>query len=164
MMNLLVLCTGNSARSILGEVLFNSLGKGRLQAFSAGSQPAGEINPGAVRLLQKHGVDLLGLRSKSWNEFVIPDAPQIDIVVTVCGNAAGEVCPAFPGKAVRAHWGLADPAAVSGDIDTIDAAFQQTWKLLTDRIEAFLSLPIEKMSEFDLKSALDRIGEMKGAA
>lgn len=164
MKNLLVLCTGNSARSILGEVLFNTLGKGRVRAFSAGSKPAGAINPGAVRLLRKQKVDISGLRSKCWDEFSTPDAPKIDIVITVCGSAAGETCPVFPGKSVRAHWGLADPAAVAGDTENIDAAFAYTWDQLKTRVDAFLSLPFETISEAKLKSELDQIGQMEGAA
>ena len=161
--NVLVLCTGNSARSILGEVLFNGLGKGRVRAFSAGSQPAGAVNPGAVRLLEREGIDVAGLRSKSWSEFAGPDALPIDIVITVCGNAAGEACPAFPGKAVRAHWGLADPAGVPGGEAAEDAAFERTWELLRHRIEAFLALPFETMSDAQLQRALDAIGQMEGA-
>lgn len=164
MINLLVLCTGNSARSILGEVLFNTLGEGRVRAFSAGSKPAGAINPGAVRLLRKQKVDISSLRSKSWDEFATPDAPKINIVITVCGSAAGETCPVFPGKSVRAHWGLADPAAVAGDTEKIDAAFACTWDQLKARVDAFLALPFETMSEAEFKSELDRIGEMEGAA
>ncbi len=164
MKNVLILCTGNSARSILGEVLFNTLGEGRVRAFSAGSQPAGKVNPGAIRLLQKQKADMSGLRSKSWDEFATPSAPIIDIVITVCGSAAGEVCPVFPGNAVRVHWGLSDPAAVTGDTQSIDAAFAQTWDLLKARVEAFLSLPFETMSAPELKSELDQIGQMEGAA
>jgi len=158
----LVLCTGNSARSILGEVLFNRLGNGRVRAFSAGSKPAGAVNPGALRLLRREGVEVAGLRSKSWSEFAGPDAPPIDIVITVCGSAAGEACPVFPGRAVRAHWGLADPAAVSGD--EADEAFARTWALLRERIEAFLALPFESMSDAELSQALSDIGAMEGAA
>ena len=162
-LNVLVLCTGNSARSILGEVLFNRLGEGRVKAYSAGSKPAGAINPGALRLLAQKGVDAKGLRSKSWIEFAQPDAPKMDIVLTVCGSAAGEACPAFPGKAVRAHWGLADPAAVEG-MAAQDAAFARTWDLLSDRVRAMLALPIETMPSGELAHALSVIGQMEGAA
>lgn len=161
---ILVLCTGNSARSILGEVLFNRLGAGRVHAFSAGSRPAGAVNPGALRLLEREGVDPAGLHSKSWTDFARPGAQPIDIVITVCGDAAGESCPAFPGRAVRAHWGLADPAAVSGDQAAIDRAFARTWDLLRQRIAAFLALPFETMSDTELKGALALIGKMEGAA
>lgn len=164
MRNVLVLCTGNSARSILAEVLLNRLGKGRVRAFSAGSNPAGAVNRGALRLLQREGIDAAGLRSKSWNEFAAPNAPPIDIVITVCGSAAGEACPAFPGKAVRAHWGLADPAGVPGGTAAEDAAFARTWALLRKRIEAFLALPFESLSDAELQRELSAIGQMEGAA
>lgn len=160
----LVLCTGNSARSILGEVLFNRLGEGRVRAYSAGSKPAGAVNPGALRLLAREGIDASGLRSKSWSEFAEPGAPSIDIVITVCGSAAGEACPAFPGRAIRAHWGLADPAGVTGGEEAEDAAFADTWRFLEKRIEAFLALPFETMPEADLQRALGDIGQMEGAA
>jgi arsenate reductase len=160
----LVLCTGNSARSILGEVLFNRLSEGRVRAFSAGSRPAGAVNPGAVRLLQRVGEDTAGLRSKSWSEFAAPDAPAIDIVITVCGSAAGEACPVFPGRAVRAHWGLADPAAVTESDAAADEAFARTWALLRQRVEAFLALPFETMSDTELQRELSAIGAMEGAA
>lgn len=164
MKTMLVLCTGNSARSILAEVLLNRLGAGRVRAFSAGSRPAGAVNPGALRLLDREGVDAALLRSKSWGEFAGPDAPPIDVVITVCGSAAGEACPVFPGRAVRAHWGLEDPAAVSGSEADIDAAFARTWALLRERVEAFLSLPFETMGNDALQRALAGIGEMEGAA
>jgi arsenate reductase len=160
----LVLCTGNSARSILGEVLFNLLGEGRVRAFSAGSRPAGAVNPGALRLLAREGIDTGGLRSKSWSEFASPDGPSIDVVITVCGSAAGEACPVFPGRVVRAHWGLADPAAVSGSEAEVDAAFARAWDLLRERIETFLALPFETMPDAELQTALARIGELEGAA
>lgn len=164
MKTVLFLCTGNSARSILGEVALNHLGHGRVRAFSAGSRPAGAVNPGALRLLARKGIHMSGLRSKSWAEFAGQDAPPIDIVITVCGSAAGEACPVFPGRAVHAHWGLSDPAAVSGTDEQVDAAFEQTWNLLRDRVEALLALPFETMTDPELQSALGRIGEMEGAA
>jgi arsenate reductase (thioredoxin) len=162
--NVLVLCTGNSARSILGEVLLNRLGAGRVRAFSAGSNPAGAVNPGALRLLEREGADASGLRSKSWSEFAAPGAPPIDIVITVCGNAAGESCPAFPGKALRAHWGLADPAGVSGGEEAEDAVFQRTWMQLRRRVEAFLALPLETIGDADLEREMNAIGQLEGAA
>ena len=164
MKSILLLCTGNSARSILGEVLLNRLGAGRVRAFSAGSKPAGGVNPGAVRLLEREGIDTAGLRSKSWSEFAGPDAPPIDIIITVCGSAAGEACPVFPGRAVRAHWGLADPAAVTGSEADVDAMFARTWALLRARVEALLALPLERMGDTELSHALGEIGAMEGAA
>ena len=163
-MNILVLCTGNSARSILGEVILNRLGAGRVTAFSAGSQPKGAVHPGALRLLAAKGIDASGLHSKSWNTFTGPDAPDIDLVITVCGSAAGEACPIFPGTPLRAHWGLPDPAAVTGDDAAVDAAFAQTWEWLTMRAEAFLALPFETMARDDLQARLAAIGAMEGAA
>jgi arsenate reductase (thioredoxin) len=160
----LVLCTGNSARSILGEALLNRLGEGRVEAFSAGSKPMGKVHPGALRLLERKQFDVSSLRSKSWNEFAQPDAVPIDIVITVCGNAAGEACPVFPGRAVRAHWGLADPASVGGGEATEDAGFEQTYELLRQRVEAFLALPFETMDRGELQRELNAIGAMEGAA
>jgi arsenate reductase (thioredoxin) len=163
-MNILVLCTGNSARSILGEVILNRLGAGRVTAFSAGSQPKGAVHPGALRLLAGRGIDTSGLHSKSWNVFTGPDAPVIDLVITVCGNAAGEVCPIFPGTPLRAHWGLPDPAAVTGDNAAVDAAFAQTWDWLAMRAEALFALPFETMARANLQARLGEIGAMEGAA
>lgn len=138
----LVLCTGNSARSILGEAITNRLGQGRVRAVSAGSFPKGQVHPGALRLLARHGYPTEGLRSKSWDEFAGPDAPDIDVVITVCDNAAGEVCPIWPGHPVKAHWGLPDPAGVDGDDATVDAAFEATHDALTKRIAKLIELPI----------------------
>jgi arsenate reductase len=163
-MNILVLCTGNSARSILGEVILNRLGAGRVTAFSAGSQPKGAVHPGALRLLGARGIDTSGLHSKSWNVFTGPDAPAIDLVITVCGNAAGEVCPVFPGTPLRAHWGLPDPAAVTESDAAVDAAFAQTWDWLALRAEAFLALPFETMERAELQARLAEIGQIEGAA
>jgi len=163
-MNILVLCTGNSARSILGEVILNRLGAGRVTAFSAGSQPKGAVHPGALRLLAARGIGASGLHSKSWNTFTGPAAPQIDLVITVCGSAAGEACPMFPGTPLRAHWGLPDPAAVTGDDAAVDAAFAQTWDWLTMRAQALLALPFETMARDDLQAELAAIGQMEGAA
>lgn len=166
---ILILCTGNSARSILAEAILNRLGlnrlgAGRITAFSAGSRPAGVPNPGALRLLARRGIDTSAFRSKSWNEFTGPDAPVIDLAITVCGNAAGEACPVFPGTPLRAHWGLPDPAGVKGDEATVDAAFEQTWDWLEMRAKALLDLPFETMDRAQLTAELARIGTMEGAA
>ncbi|MFN4020826.1 MAG: arsenate reductase ArsC [Erythrobacter sp.] len=160
----LVLCTGNSARSILGEALFNHLGEGRVRAFSAGSKPKGAPHPGASRLLARRGLDTASLRSKSWNEFTAPGAPPIDLAITVCGNAAGEACPVFPGSPLKAHWGLPDPADVTGSEAEIDAAFEETWRLLEMRVRAFLALDREALDARALQAALAQIGAMEGAA
>lgn len=158
--NVLVLCTGNSARSILGEVLFNVLGKGRFVAHSAGSKPAGRVNPFALELLQKQGFSIEGLRSKSWDEFSAPDAAQIDFIFTVCDNAAGEVCPIWPGKPATAHWGIPDPAHVEGD-EARRAAFAKAYAQLAQRIQLFMNLPIEKLDALALKEKLAEIGRIQ---
>jgi arsenate reductase len=162
--NVLVLCTGNSARSILGEALFGQLGAGRIPAYSAGSKPKGVPHPGALRLLERRGVDTSSFRSKSWLEFTGPDAPPIDLAITVCGNAAGEACPVFPGTPLRAHWGLPDPADIKGSDAEVDAAFERTWTLLEARARAFLSLPFETLDREELTDHLAEIGRMEGAA
>lgn len=162
--NILVLCTGNSARSILGEALFNRLGQGRVRAFSAGSQPKGQPHPGALRLLAGKGIDTAPFRSKSWNEFTGPAAPPIDLAITVCGNAAGEACPVFPGTPLRAHWGLPDPADVTGSDAAVDAAFAETWRLLEPRVRAFLALDAAALDPAALHAELARIGQFEGAA
>ena len=163
-MNILVLCTGNSARSILGEAIFNQLGAGRVRAYSAGSRPKGVPHPGALRLLERRGIDTNSFRSKSWHEVTGPDAPPIDIAITVCGNAAGEACPVFPGTPIRAHWGLPDPADVDGSEAEVDAAFEATWLALTARVAAFLALPFEKLDPRELADHLAEFGRMEGAA
>jgi len=160
---ILVLCTGNSARSILGEAIFNHLAPGRVVAFSAGSKPKGVPHPGALRLLARRGIDTAGFASKSWLTFTGPDTPAIDLAITVCGNAAGEACPVFPGTPLRAHWGLTDPADAVGEAAE-DAAFENTWRFLTMRAEALLALPFETMGREDLTAALADIGHMEGAA
>lgn len=162
--SVLVLCTGNSARSILGEALFERLGQGRLSAYSAGSKPKGVPHPGALRLLAAKGFDTARFRSKSWNEFSDPDAPQIDLAITVCGNAAGETCPIFLGAPLQAHWGLPDPAEVSGSEAQVDAAFAETWRLMEMRVRAFLALDLTTLDRAALQSELMRIGAMEGAA
>lgn len=162
--SILVLCTGNSARSILGEAILNLLGAGRIRAFSAGSKPKGVPHPGALRFLARKGIDTAAFKSKSWDEFTGPDAPKIDLAITVCGNAAGEVCPIFTGAPFKAHWGLPDPADVEGDDAKVDAAFEQTWNWLEMRVKALLDLPFESMVGQDFKRHLDEIGQMEGAA
>ena len=158
--NVLVLCTGNSARSILGEVLFNNLGKGKFKAYSAGSKPAGRVNPGAIELLQQQGYSTEGLRSKSWDEFAAPGAPEFDFIFTVCDNAAGEACPLWPGKPATAHWGIPDPAHVEGDEER-RAAFKKAYEQLARRIHLFMSLPIEKLDKLALKEKLAEIGRIR---
>jgi arsenate reductase len=155
----LILCTGNSARSILGEVLFNSMGKGRIRAYSAGSKPAGRVNPGALEWLTANGHSTDGLRSKSWDEFAAPGAPEFDFVFTVCDNAAGEACPVWYGAPVTAHWGIPDPAHVEGDVAR-RAAFNRAADQLARRIQLFLSLPIEKLDAIALKHELTNIGRI----
>lgn len=158
--NVLVLCTGNSARSILGEVLFNVLGKGRFKAYSAGSKPVGRVNPGALEWLQQQGYSTAGLHSKSWGEFAAPGAPEFDFIFTVCDNAAGEICPLWPGKPATAHWGIPDPAHVEGE-EARRAAFIKTAEQLARRIQMFMSLPIEKLDRLALKQKLVEIGKIR---
>jgi arsenate reductase len=158
--NVLVLCTGNSARSILGEVLFNKLGGGRFKAYSAGSKPAGQVNPAALELLQQQGCNVEGLRSKSWDEFAAPGAPEFDFIFTVCDNAAGEVCPVWPGKPATAHCGIPDPAHVEGD-EAKRKAFRTAYEQLARRIQLFMNLPIDKLDKLTLKEKLAEIGRIK---
>ena len=160
----LFLCTGNSARSILAEAVMNGLGAGRFVAHSAGSQPAGRVNPFAIELLQKTGLPTVGLRSKSWDEFAAPGAPPLDFVFTVCDNAAGEVCPYWPGHPATAHWGVADPAAVEGSDDDKRKAFLHAMTVLRRRIELFLSLPHDKLERLELQRKLGEIGRTDDAA
>jgi len=154
-MRILVLCTGNSCRSILAEVLFNELGQGRVTAYSAGSSPAGAVNPGAIVKLQQEGHSTSGLQSKSWDQFTGPDAPAIDIVITVCDNAAGESCPVWNGVPVTVHWGIPDPADASAEQS--DAAFELAYTQLRGRIEQVLELPLESLDIRYRKDALQRI-------
>ena len=156
--NVLVLCTGNSARSILGEVLFNALGKGKYIAHSAGSKPVGRVNPYALELLQLQGFDTSLLRSKSWDEFAVPGAPEIDFIFTVCDSAAGEVCPIWPGKPATAHWGIPDPAGVEGGDEAKRVAFRKAYEQLARRIQLFMSLPVESLDRLTLKQKLAEIG------
>jgi arsenate reductase len=157
-MNVLFLCTGNSARSILAEAYLNSAGKGRFTAYSAGSHPAGKVNPFALELLEKNRLPTTGLRSKSWEEFARPGAPKLDLVFTVCDNAAGETCPLWPGQPVSAHWGIADPAAVTGPDETKRKAFLRAFSELSTRINLLLALPVDKLEPRVLQKKLDDIG------
>jgi arsenate reductase (thioredoxin) len=158
-MNVLFLCTGNSARSILAEVYLNSAGRGRFTAYSAGSHPTGKVNPLALELLEKNRLPTKGLRSKNWDEFAKSGAPSLDFVFTVCDNAAGEVCPVWPGQPVTAHWGVADPAAVVGTEQERRKAFLRAFTELSTRINLLLALPIEKLDRLTLKRKLDEIGK-----
>lgn len=157
--NVLFLCTGNSARSILAEAYLNAAGKGRFAAYSAGSQPAGRVNPFALELLARNRIDTVPLRSKGWEEFAASGAPALDFVFTVCDNAAGEVCPIWPGQPMTAHWGVADPAAVPGFEEGKRKAFVKAFTELTTRINLFMSLPIGKLDRLVLKKKLDDIGK-----
>ncbi len=156
--NVLFLCTGNSARSIMSEVMMNAMGAPRFRAYSAGSHPGGTVNPFAIELLRKNRLPTEGLRSKSWDEFARPGAPELDFVFTVCDNAAGEVCPIWPGQPVTAHWGVEDPAAVQGSDDEKRRAFFSAYNRLQNRIQLFLSLPLTKLDRIALKKRLDDIG------
>ena len=159
----LFICTGNSARSIIAEALLNRLGKGKFTACSAGSSPAGRVNPHAVALLQELGHDTSAFRSKSWLEFAKPGAPVFDFVFTVCDNAAGEACPVWPGQPMTAHWGLPDPAAVTGTPAEISLAFRETARMLSQRIGIFVSLPIRSLDKLSLQGQLRDISRMQGA-
>ena len=157
--NVLFLCTGNSARSVLAEVLLNVLSKGRFKAYSAGSHPAGRVNPFTLELLAKNGHDTAGLRSKSWDEFAAADAPRMDFVITVCDNAAGEVCPMWPGQPMTAHWGFEDPAAVKGSDEQKREKFIAVYHQIARRLNIFLSLPIDKLDRMALKEKIQDIGK-----
>ena len=157
--NVLFLCTGNSARSILAEATLNAMGRGRFKAWSAGSHPAGKVNPFALELLQKNRLPTEDLRSKNWDEFARADAPALDFVFTVCDNAAGEVCPVWPGQPMTAHWGVPDPAAVEGSDEAKRKAFFTAWSQLQHRISIFASLPLDKLDRLSLKQRLDEIGQ-----
>ena len=156
--NILVLCTGNSARSILAEALFNTMGAGCFQAYSAGSHPSGQVNPFAVEQVQALGYPTDNLRSKSWDEFAQSGAPEMDFVVTVCDNAAGEACPIWPGHPVTAHLGFPDPAAVQGTDDEKRAAFAQTLRQIRHRVQLFLSLPLETLDRMAIENRMRAIG------
>ena len=156
--NVLFLCTGNSARSVMAEALLNVLGNGRFKAFSAGSFPSGKVQPVAAELAQAFGYDA-PLRSKSWDEFAQPDSPAIDIVITVCDNAAGEVCPIWPGQPVTAHWGVPDPVAIDGTEAERRRAFQSAWMMLRQRVDLLLALPLDKLDRLAMQQQLRAIGK-----
>jgi arsenate reductase len=161
--NVLFLCTGNSARSIMAEAILNRDGRGRFKAFSAGRHPKGKINPYALDLLRKFNYDVSTLHSKSWAEFAKPGAPELDFVFTVCDNAAGEACPLWPGQPITAHWGIPDPAVAQGTDAEIALAFKDAYRMLNRRIELFLALPIEKLDRLVLTTRLKEIGRSAGA-
>ena len=158
--NVLFLCTGNSARSILAESIMNKLGKGKFHGFSAGSHPKGQVHPMALDLLRQLSFPTEGLRSKNWNEFAAAKGPHLDFVFTVCDNAAGEVCPYWPGQPMTAHWGIPDPAAVEGSDAQKSLAFREAFRSIETRIKLFLSLPLASVDRMRLKERLDAIGKM----
>src|SRR5438874_221919 len=161
--NVLFLCTGNSARSIIAESILNREGRGKFRAFSAGSHPRGAINPQTFRLLQRLNYDTSALRSKSWREFAQPAAPEFDFVFMVCDDAAGEACPVWPGQPMTAHWGIADPAAAQGSDAEIAVAFNEAYRLLNQRIGIFVALPVQSLDRLPLEWRLRDIGRMAGA-
>jgi arsenate reductase len=162
--NVLFLCTGNSARSIIAECLMNRLGRGLFQGFSAGSHPKGQVHPLAIEILRRHGFETDGLRSKDWSELAAPGAPHMDFVFTVCDNAAKEVCPVWPGQPVTAHWGIPDPAAVEGTDVSRMMAFRQAFQVLERRIELFVGLPLRSLDRLKLQRKLDEIGQSRVTA
>lgn len=161
--NVLFLCTGNSARSIIAEAVLNRVGQGRFRGFSAGSHPKGQVHPYTLDLLRKTHYDVSAMRSKSWLEFAQPDAPKLDFVFTVCDDAAGETCPLWPGQPMTAHWGVPDPAAATGKEAEVRLAFADTLRMLTNRINIFVSLPLAKLDRLSLQRRLDEIGRTEGA-
>jgi len=161
--NVLFLCTGNSARSIIAEAILNKIGHGRFIAYSAGSQPKGAINPHTIELLRDIGYGTSKFRSKSWSEFAKPGAPQLDFVFTVCDNAAGETCPVWPGQPMTAHWGVPDPAEAAGTAAEIALAFKDAYRMLHQRIAVFAELPLASLDRMTLQSHLRNIGRMDGA-
>ena len=161
--NVLFLCTGNSARSIMAEAILNKIGMGKFHACSAGSQPKGRVNPYTIQLLQSLGYDAPSFRSKSWQEFARPGAPPLDFVFTVCDNAAGETCPVWPGQPMTAHWGIPDPAEAEGSAAEIGLAFKDAYRMLRRRVEVFAALPIRSLDQLGLQHRLQEIGRMEGA-
>jgi arsenate reductase (thioredoxin) len=162
--NVLFLCTGNSARSIMAEAILNKLGAGKFRAFSAGSQPKGHVHPQTIQLLQSLGYDVSGFRSKSWSELADPGAPLLDFVFTVCDNAAGEACPVWPGQPMTAHWGVPDPAEATGTSAEIALAFKDAYRMLERRIGIFVSLPLRSLDQVSLQKKLREIGRLTDAA
>ncbi len=162
--NVLFLCTGNSARSILAEAILNKTGAGKFRAYSAGSQPKGKVNPGTLQLLSNLKFDITPYRSKSWDEFAKPGAPQLDFVFTVCDNAANEVCPVWPGQPMTAHWGVPDPAEARGTPAEVAAAFAEAYRMLNNRISVFVSLPIASLDRMSLQKRVRDIGAMRDPA
>jgi arsenate reductase len=162
--NVLFLCTGNSALSIMAEAILNQAGRGKFCAFSAGSQPKGKVHPYTLDLLRKLHFDVSGMRSKSWLEFAQQDSPKLDFVFTVCDNAAGETCPIWPGQPMTAHWGVPDPAAATGTEAEVRFAFADTLRMLTNRINIFVSLPLSKLDRLALQRKLEEIGKTTDAA
>jgi len=162
--NVLFLCTGNSARSVIAEAILNRVGMGKFRAFSAGSQPKGQINPHTIALLKSLNYDTSTMRSKSWSEFAAPGAPPLDFVFTVCDNAAGEACPVWPGQPMTAHWGVPDPAEATGSPAEIALAFKDTYRMLNQRIGIFVSLPMRSLDRLTLQQKLSAIGRSEGAS
>ena len=161
LLNVLFLCTGNSARSIMAEAILNRSGIGRFRAWSAGSFPAGAVNPRTVELLERLNYPVAEMRSKSWDEFAAPGAPDLDFVFTVCDDAANEVCPAWPGQPMSAHWGVPDPATATGNDAEVAAAFADAYRMLNNRIGIFVNLPFSSLDKLTLQKRLDEIGERK---
>ena len=162
-LNVLFLCTGNTARSILAEGILRKVGRDKFHAYSAGSRPKGVVNPIALKVLNAHEAPVDGLRSKSWSEFARPESPRMDFVITVCDNAAGEVCPVWPGQPITAHWGIEDPATVDGTEIEKERAFEQAFRFLRRRIEAFAALPVASLDTLRLGAEMQRIARMKGS-
>ena len=161
--NVLFLCTGNSARSVMAEAILNRIGMGKFRAFSAGSHPKGRIHPETIKLLQGLHYDTSGLRSKSWSEFADPGAPLLNFVFTVCDNAAGETCPVWPGQPMTAHWGIPDPAEATGTSAEVALAFKEAYRMLERRIGIFVSLPLRSLDQLTLQNKLREIGRLDGA-
>jgi arsenate reductase (thioredoxin) len=161
--NVLFLCTGNSARSIIAEAILNKIGGGKFVAYSAGSQPKGQVNPHTIQLLQNLGYETSSLRSKSWHEFAKPGAAPLDFTFTVCDNAAGETCPVWPGQPMTAHWGVPDPAEAQGTPAEVAFAFKDAYRMLNQRIGIFVALPIRSLDQLSLQKRLQEIGHMEGA-
>src|SRR6202521_3952164 len=161
--NVLFLCTGNSARSVIGEAILNKLGAGIFRAYSAGSQPKAQVNPNTIHLLQSLGYDTSGMRSKSWDEFARAGEPKFDFVFTVCDNAAAEACPVWPGQPMTAHWGIPDPAEARGSPAEVALAFKEAYRMLHQRIGIFIALPLRALDQLALQNKLREIGRMEGA-